>query len=83
MERVREVCSGDGEGRPRRATTEHTGASAGWGVHRDHTKRGQLLSAWAGMSLAGQWLRLWASNGGGLGVIPGWGTKGPYATQCG
>ena len=29
-------------------------------------------------SLAVQWLRLWASNAGGMGSIPGWGTKIPH-----
>ena len=28
-----------------------------------------------GTSLVVQWLRLWASNAGGSGLIPGWGTK--------
>ena len=28
-----------------------------------------------------QWLRLWASNAGGTGSIPGWGTKIPHATR--
>ena len=30
-----------------------------------------------------QWLRLHASNGGGTGSIPGWGTKIPHATWHG
>ena len=30
-----------------------------------------------------QSLRLSASNAGGEGLIPGWGTKIPYATGCG
>ena len=33
-----------------------------------------------GASLAAQWLRLWASNSGEVGSIPGWGTKIPHAT---
>ena len=32
-----------------------------------------------GTSLEVWWLRLWASNAGGMGSIPGWGTKIPYA----
>ena len=28
-----------------------------------------------------QWLRLCASNAGGMGSIPGWGTKVPHAVQ--
>ena len=28
-----------------------------------------------------QWLRLSASNAGGVGSIPSWGTKIPHATQ--
>ena len=35
---------------------------------------------WA--SLVGQWLRLCASNAGGVGSIPGWGTKIPHVTEC-
>ena len=31
---VRGACIGDGEGRPRRATTVRTGASASWGGPR-------------------------------------------------
>jgi len=34
---------------------------------------------WVGMSLAVQWLRRQASNEGGPGLIPGWGTKIPHA----
>ena len=34
-----------------------------------------------GTSLAVQWLRLLASNAGGAGSIPGWGTKIPHTTQ--
>ena len=37
----------------------------------------------AGTSLAVQWLRLHASNAGGTGSIPGWGTKIPHPTCCG
>ena len=33
-----------------------------------------------GTSLAVQWLRLCASDTGGVGLIPGWGTKIPHAT---
>ena len=32
-----------------------------------------------GTSLAVQWLRLCASTAGGVGSIPGWGTKIPHA----
>ena len=35
-----------------------------------------------GTSLAVQWLRLHASNAGGTGLIPGWGTKIPHAAGC-
>ena len=34
-------------------------------------------------SLAVQWLRLHAANAGGVGLIPGWGTKIPHAALCG
>ena len=34
-----------------------------------------------GNSLAVQWLRLQASTAGGTGLIPGWGTKIPYAAR--
>ena len=30
---------------------------------------------YSGASLVGQWLRLYAPNAGGLGSIPGWGTR--------
>ena len=33
-------------------------------------------------SLAVQWLRLRASNAGGVDLIPGWGTKTPHAVWC-
>ena len=36
-----------------------------------------------GTSLVVQWLRLHASTTGGMGLIPGWGTKIPHAMQCG
>ena len=36
-----------------------------------------------GTSLAGQWLRLHAAAAGGMGSIPGPGTKIPHAGQCG
>ena len=36
-----------------------------------------------GTSLVVQWLRLHASNAGGMGSIPGWGTKIPHAMECG
>ena len=32
-----------------------------------------------GTSLVVQWLGLWASTAGGVGLIPGWGTKIPHA----
>ena len=35
-----------------------------------------------GTSLVIQWLRLYASTAGGMGLIPGWGTKIPHAMQC-
>ena len=37
----------------------------------------------AGTSLAVQWLRCYASNTGGAGSIPVWGTKIPHAARCG
>ena len=36
----------------------------------------------SGNSLVVQWLGLGASTAGGLGSIPGWGTKISQATQC-
>ena len=35
-----------------------------------------------GTSLAVQWLRLRASTAGGMGLIPGQGTKIPHAARC-
>ena len=37
----------------------------------------------AGTSLAVQWLGLWASTAGGMGSIPGQGTKFPQAARQG
>ena len=36
-----------------------------------------------GTSPVAQWLRLHASNAGGVGSIPGWGTKILHAPRCG
>ena len=41
----------------------------------------QLYSEMPGISLAVQWLRLWASTAGGTGSIPDWGTKILQAKQ--
>ena len=38
---------------------------------------------WTRNSLAVQWLGLRASTAGGMGSIPGWGTKNPQAVRCG
>ena len=35
-----------------------------------------------GTSLAVQWLRVHASTAGGMGLIPGQGTKIPHAVRC-
>ena len=43
----------------------------------------QLKKAPTGASLEVQWLRLCASNAGGMSLIPGPGTKIPRATWCG
>ena len=40
------------------------------------------LHANTGTSLAVQWLRPRASTAGGMGSIPGWGTKIPHAVRC-
>ena len=45
-----------------------------------HSKKKKIAS---GTSLAVQWLRLQASTEGGVGPIPGWGTKIPHAMQRG
>ena len=37
----------------------------------------------AGISLAVQWLRLCTSIAGGMGSVPGQGTKIPHASRCG
>ena len=41
-----------------------------------------LTSDVDGTSLVIQWVRLYASTAGGMGLIPGWGTKIPHAMQC-
>ena len=40
-----------------------------------------LQKLFLGTSLAVHWLRLHASTAGGMGSIPGWGTKIPHATR--
>ena len=45
-------------------------------------KRGANLKYTEGISLAVQWLGLLASTAGGMGSIPGWGTKVLHAAQC-
>ena len=37
----------------------------------------------SGTSLAVQWLSFCASTAGGVGSVPGWGTKIPHAEWCG
>ena len=46
----------------------------------DTEKAVRKMNIWQG-SLVVQWLRLWATNAGGAGLIPGWGTKIPHALQ--
>ena len=41
------------------------------------------IKTWRGTSLAVQWLRLHPSTAGGMGLIPGLGTKIPHATRPG
>ena len=48
-------------------------------VHRKNIER---IYTKIGTSLVVQWLRLCASNAGGTGLIPGWGTKIPHAAGC-
>ena len=43
---------------------------------------GRLKGTQEGTSLVAQWLRLWASNARGVGLLPGQGTKSPHATWC-
>ena len=40
-----------------------------------------ILKCLSGTSLAVQWLKLCASNAGGMGSIPGRGTKNPHVTH--
>ena len=40
-----------------------------------------LAKSVGGTSLAVQWLRLRAPSAGGMGLIPGWGTKIPHALR--
>ena len=48
------------------------------------TGRKYSLKSWRqGTSLVVQWLRLCASHAGGMGLIPGQGTKIMHAVQCG
>ena len=47
------------------------------------SRRGQCFkNEYVGTSLVVQWLRFHASNAGGMGLIPDWGTKIPHAMQC-
>ena len=41
------------------------------------------LKLYMGTSLVVQWLRCHTSTAGGMGLIPGWGTKIPHDTWCG
>ena len=43
----------------------------------------QIKTTMRGTSLEAQWLRLHASTAGGVGSIPGWGTKIPHVMQHG
>ena len=43
----------------------------------------RIYKSYWGTSLAVQWLRLCASNAGGIDSIPGQGTKIPHALRCG
>ena len=47
----------------------------------DRIRSHRLRLSPTGTPLAVQWLRLWAANAGGAGLIPGWGTKIPHALQ--
>ena len=47
------------------------------------TTRGGIKTEHVGTSLAVPWLTLRAPTAGGVGSIPGQGTKIPHATQCG
>ena len=49
-------------------------------VSKDVTENDSKRSL-GGTSLAVQWLRFGASTAGGMGSIPGWGTKIPHAPQ--
>ena len=42
-----------------------------------------LREGTVGTSLVVQWLKLQASSAGGVGSIPGWGSKIPHAARCG
>ena len=42
----------------------------------------KALNPGVGTSLVVQWLRPQTSTAGGMGLIPGWGTKIPHAMQC-
>ena len=42
----------------------------------------RLLEAVRGTSLVVQWLRLYASNAGGTGLILDWGTRNSHAIRC-
>ena len=52
-----------------------------WGVAKSQTQLSNFhfKDLYAGCSLAVQWLRLWATTAGGVGSIPGQGTKIPHA----
>ena len=40
-----------------------------------------LIKETPGTCLVVQWLRVWACNAVGTGLIPGWGTKIPHGMQ--
>ena len=45
-----------------------------------HVENSSLKIVKTETSLAAHWLRLCTSNAGGVGLIPGWGTKMPHGT---
>ena len=49
--------------------------------HFTPTQIAKIKKTAKGTSLVVQWLGLWASSTGGMGSIPGWGTKIPHAAQ--
>ena len=85
-----QVLGSSPERQPRSTRTDnnstflkHHGTKEDLAGECEKPKRKRLETCAPGTSLAVQWLRLQVSTVGGVGSIPGWGTKIPQAARSG